>query len=289
MAEADSSEDYLIHYFDLAFYKWVLVLSVSGFITLFLLAFQPFGVTNFDPHFSITLQFLGVLLAMGGVVGGTLALSEFILRPLLLPEPTRRQLLGWLAWDYVLVGSAAFLFYNYLGDWHDFHWLSWLGFIRDVGMVISFPVAGFIFFIRHESLKSRYVRLITHPTGVPSTKLLHLSSENGKDVLSVALGDLLYLESQDNYLAVVYMDQRTRRTTLIRSSLKRIEALLVPQLVRCHRSFIVNLQRVVSCHGNQHGLKLHMEGVEQPIPVSRAYTRIVLEKLGAAPATRSAT
>ena len=285
MAETEFPEDYLTHYLDLAFYKWVFVLSVGGFMALFMLAFQPFGVTNFDPHFSVNLQFVAVMLAMGGVVAATLAVSEFVLRPRLLRDPSRLMLLGWLALDYVLVATAAFFFYNYLGDWHDFHWQSWLGFIRDVGMVITFPVAGFLFFIRHESLKSRYVRLTTQSTEAPSTQLVHLSSENGKDVLSVALGDLLYLESQDNYLAVVYMDNGTRRNKLIRSSLKRIEAMQLPRLLRCHRSFMVNLQRVVSCHGNQHGLKLRMDGMEQPVPVSRAYTRAVLEKLGAGPAT----
>jgi DNA-binding LytR/AlgR family response regulator len=111
--------------------------------------------------------------------------------------------------------------------------------------------------------------------------MVHFTSENEKDSISIALDQLLYLESQDNYIAVVHLDNGVRRGVLIRSSLKRTEATLdEPLLVRCHRSFIVNLQRVRSCHGNRHGLKLNLEGVDQPIPVSRAYTDTILRALG---------
>ncbi len=69
MAEAtDSSEDYLVHYFGLAYCKWIFVSSVGGFLALFLVVFQPFGVSNYDPNFSIDRTFLLSMLAMGLVV-----------------------------------------------------------------------------------------------------------------------------------------------------------------------------------------------------------------------------
>jgi DNA-binding LytR/AlgR family response regulator len=72
-----------------------------------------------------------------------------------------------------------------------------------------------------------------------------------------------------------------RGSRLIRSSLKRVAAMNVPGLVRCHRSFMVNLAQVRSCEGNQHGLKLYLPAVDQPIPASRAYARAILDALGA--------
>lgn len=280
-AAKDASEDYLVHYFGLAYYKWIFVSSIGGFLALFLIVFQPFGVSNYDPHFSIDRTFLFSMLAFGLVVSAALAINEFILRPAVLPAPTRSQIVAWLAWVYVLVATVAFLFYNFLGDWHDFKWSSYFGFIRDVGLVISFPIAGFILYIRHEALRSRFIRLNSAPPAAPSMRLLHLASDNGKDVLTLASGNLLYLESQDNYLAVVYLDNGIRRSHLIRSTLKRIEALSEPELLRCHRSFVVNLQRVRSCRGNRHGLQLGLEGADEPVPVSRGYTEEVLRRLGA--------
>jgi len=93
--EANPTEDYLTHYFDIALYKWIFVISIGLFMVLFLLAFQPFGVNNFDPHFHISLEFVLIVSSFGLVVTGTLAVNEFMLRPLLLRRLTRLQLYGW--------------------------------------------------------------------------------------------------------------------------------------------------------------------------------------------------
>jgi hypothetical protein len=282
MVDAEYDEDYLPHYFGLPRYKWIFVISIGVFVSLFLLAFQPFGVNNFDPDFAITPEFLFAIGSIGFVVSAALAANEFLLRPALLKSPGRRQIIAWLVWVYLLVATVAFLYYNLLGDWHDLHWSSYFGFIRDIGMVISFPIAGFLFYIRHESLQSRFVALRSLPPAVTSTRLVHFTSENEKDNVAIALDQLLYLEAQDNYVAVMHLEQGVRRGVLVRTSLKRLEASLdEPLLRRCHRSFIVNLQRVRSCHGNRHGLKLGLEDGDKPIPVSRAYTETILALLRA--------
>jgi len=284
MTDSDASRDPLVHYFGIARYQWLFALAIGAFITLFLLAFQPFGVNNFDPTFHIGLEFALAVSAFGVVVTATVAANEFLLRPVLLRRLSRRRLFAWLAWTLLLIATVVFLFYNLLGGWHDFHWRSYLGFIRDISMLLSLPIAGFLFYLRHEWLKSEYVQLQAIHLATPVSRLLHFSSDNGKDQVSVALDDLLYLESQDNYVAVTWTEDGARRASLIRSSLKRLEATLdEPLLLRCHRSFIVNLGRVRGCQGNRHGLKLTLEGADRPVPVSRAYTETLLEKLGATP------
>lgn len=284
MPRSDAPPDYLVHYFTIPRYQWLFAVSIGLFVALFLLAFQPFGVNNFDPTFHIGLEFALAVGAFGVVVTATVAANEFLLRPLLLRRFTRRRLLVWLAWTLLLIATVVFLFYNLLGNWHDFRFRSYLGFIRDISMLVILPIAGFLLYIRHEWLKSEYVQLQAIHLATPAARLLHLSSDNGKDQVSVALDDLLYLESQDNYVAVNRVEGGVRRASLIRSSLKRLEASLEePSLVRCHRSFIVNLGRVRGCEGNRHGLQLTLEGADRPVPVSRAYTGNLLQKLGSAP------
>ena len=273
------SPDPLVHYLDLAYYKWVFVLGTGLFIALFLLFFLPFGVSNFDPDFHVDGVFVACMAGVFAAVSGSLAVSEFVLRPRLLPSPSRRGMLGWLAWDVVLVSSACFVYYNVLGDFHDWHWSSWLGFLRDIGVVMAFPLIAFVFYLRHESLKSAFVRLRAERPAIASTRLLHLQSDNEKDHLAVALDDLLYLQSQDNYLSVVHVGEKGLQAPLIRSSLKRIESLGEPGLLRCHRSFVVNLGRVRRCEGNLHGLRLLLEQGDRAIPVSRAYVTTVLAAL----------
>ena len=281
MQPAHSPQDYLTHYFDIARYQWLFALSIGAFLGFFLLVFQPFGVNNLDPTFHISLEFALAVGAFGALVTATVAANEFLLRPLVLKQLSRRKLIAWLAWTMLLVATAVFLLYNWLGNWHDFHWSSYLGFIRDVSLLNSLPVAGFLFYIRHEWLKSEYVQLRAIHLSTSTARLVPFSSDNGKDQVSVALDDLLYLESQDNYVAVTWVEGGKRRASLIRSSLKRLEEILdEPLMVRCHRSFIVNLARVRGCQGNRHGLQLTLEGADRLVPVSRAYTAAVLQKLG---------
>jgi len=277
--EHAGQDDWLVHYLELPRYKAIFALSIGLFLCVFLLVFQPFGVSNHEPDFEIDLAFVGYMLGVGAAVTAALATSEFVLRPLLLPRATRATLLGWIAWDYVLTASVAYAYYNHLGQWHDLSWPSYLGFIRDVGLVITFPVAGFLLYVRQLALASRFVHLSAPAAKAPSQDRLQFISENGKDIFTVAADDLLYLESQDNYLEIFYLSNGQRRSQLIRSSLKRVEAMALPGLARCHRSFIVNLQQVRACHGNQHGLKLSLPGLDQPLPVSRAYTQAILSAL----------
>jgi hypothetical protein len=276
------NDDHLLHCVDLPWYKWVFAISVGGFLTLFLVVFQPFGVTNHDPGFRINLTFLLSMAGVGVAATAALAVNEFVLRPLLLPAPRRPQLLAWLAWDYLLVCTTAYLYYNYMGDWHDFGWAAYLRFIPDVALVISFPVTAFLFYLRHQGVIQRLVHLTASGPAKPSAERVHLSADNERELFTVALGDLLYLESQDNYVTVVYLHEGELRSRLLRSSLKRLADRLPASCMRCHRSFIVNLAQVRTCHGNPQGLKLQLQCVEQPLPVSRSYAPAVLAALGAA-------
>ena len=81
-------------------------------------------------------------------------------------------------------------------------------------------------------------------------------------------GNLLYAEAADNYVKVFYRGEQQ----LIRSSLKQLEESFKgnQRIFRCHRAYLVNLDKVVHISGNAQGYKLHLDGVEQPIPVSRS-------------------
>lgn len=284
MAETDTSTHWLAHYFGIARYQWIFAAWLGLFTSGFLLIFQPFGVNNFDPTFRVRPEFLIAILSMGLVASGTVVVNEFLIRPRVLPRLDRRRVILWLGWTFLLLDTILFLFYNFLGGWHDFHLASYFGFIRDVSLLLVMPVAMFLFYLRHESLKSEFVQLQSIHLDSPAARMVQITSDNGKEQLTIALDALLYLESQDNYVAVNWMESGAEKSQLIRSSLKRLEDLLDEALLmRCHRSFIVNLGRVRSCQGNRHGLKLKLEGSERMLPASRAYTEDVLNRLGQTP------
>ncbi len=110
-------------------------------------------------------------------------------------------------------------------------------------------------------------------------KLIFIA-ENEKDKIELIADQLLYIESADNYSNIVFIENEKIKKQLIRSSLKRIELQLNSDLiVRCHRTFIVNLKNVKNVEGNAAGYKLSF-GIENCfVPVSRNYGNSILGKL----------
>ncbi len=109
---------------------------------------------------------------------------------------------------------------------------------------------------------------------------LVLVAENEKDRVSIFTGELLFILSSDNYATLVLLAEGKIRKELIRSSLSRLEGQIpYSYLSRCHRSYIVNLHQVRSVSGNAQGYRLHLDAYQQPIPVARKYSKIILQKL----------
>ena len=44
-------------------------------------------------------------------------------------------------------------------------------------------------------------------------------------------------------------------------------------IVRCHKSYVVNLDKVAKVHGNARSLMLELKGLDFEIPVSRSFPR----------------
>lgn len=108
-----------------------------------------------------------------------------------------------------------------------------------------------------------------------------LTSENGKDRLSLQPDQLIYVESVGNYVDIHWRNADQLQKTVLRSTLKEITDSLShhPQFFRCHRAFLVNLQAISQTEGNARGYQLTLTGVTSKIPVSRNYLDAFDERL----------
>jgi hypothetical protein len=104
----------------------------------------------------------------------------------------------------------------------------------------------------------------------PENKFI-FSSESGTEQLTLKQQDFLFATAADNYVELHYSANGATKKSLIRSSLNRVEEIVKsdPQLVRCHRAFLVNLAQVRNFSGNAQGLKLELNHTPELIPVSR--------------------
>lgn len=103
-------------------------------------------------------------------------------------------------------------------------------------------------------------------------QMLILTGENQSDKLTIPYTSLLAVQALDNYVNVFWEKSNTLQTTMLRNTLTNISEQLIDisSIYRSHRGWLVNTQRVSQVEGNAQGLKLSVDLIPQPVPVSRA-------------------
>ncbi len=96
--------------------------------------------------------------------------------------------------------------------------------------------------------------------------------------LSVKRTNLLYLESADNYVCIWYLNKGSLTKFMLRNSLKGLEESLVDtNILRCHRSFMVNFDQVKVVRREKEGVFLELDMDHVPdIPISKTYSERVI-------------
>lgn len=95
---------------------------------------------------------------------------------------------------------------------------------------------------------------------------------------SVKKDNLLYLESAENYVSICYLNKDRISKYLLRDTLKRMEENFSgTEIIRCHRSYIVNFDKVKVIRKDKDGLKLELDIPSAiDIPVSKTYVDNVM-------------
>lgn len=124
-------------------------------------------------------------------------------------------------------------------------------------------------------------RSVSATESVETTEIVSLLSFQGgtRESLELDSKDLLYIESDGNYIRVNYQKGGRTMQCLLRMTMKQAEEVTggSPLVAKCHRAFLVNLRKVVKVSGNSQGYRLLLEGCPEEIPVSRAYSKQVKE------------
>jgi len=102
-----------------------------------------------------------------------------------------------------------------------------------------------------------------------------------KESMSLKSEDIIYIESEGNYVNVYYKQEDKITHRLLRSTIKQMEESLrnYPMFIRCHRAFIVNTNHVSNTKGNAQGYQLTLYNISQEIPVSRTYLKSIKNAL----------
>lgn len=99
--------------------------------------------------------------------------------------------------------------------------------------------------------------------------------------LTVKREDMVMIESADNYLCVWYLNNEQIKKTMIRNTMKRVaEQLSDSCMQRCHRSYMINMDRVKILRRDKEGvfIEFGIDGVFD-VPISKTYLQNITEWL----------
>jgi hypothetical protein len=265
-----------------SFKKKVITSLLFGlFIFLFLWVFQPFGINKWEVNYK-TLRLTGYGFITAALVFFNAAVIEAIFKKWFDEKNWRvGKELVWVSWNILLIGAANLLYTHYQVGFP----LSFFNFLKYQLITVSigiFPaaiatVANYFRLHQQNMAAAQDLNAVIDQDTQPvlqgaQYQLVTLYGENNKEELVVDPSSLLYIEAADNYINIVWMEGLVPKKQLLRNTLKNQDEKLkpYPYLFRCHRSYLVNLQKVTHVSGNSQGYKLHLAGVEELVPVSRS-------------------
>ncbi|MEB3346422.1 LytTR family DNA-binding domain-containing protein [Aquimarina gracilis] len=259
--------------------KWYIILFLTLYVPVFLLIFQPFGVNNYNPTHKINLDLIIGCLGFGLISGIVISIHEFLVVPYFLKKKTRFSMITKWSFVFISLPFLIYLFYNLLGGFHDWKWSSFLGFIRDVFLMSILPMSIIIMYNNYISVKKANHVLLKGPiVNNPKMQLINIESNNCKDSIILSLDALLYVKAQDNYVDIYYLKDNQVKKQLLRVTMKALALKLKEKaIIRCHRSYLVNMNKVIKIDNNGYQMQLLLSNIKNPIPISRSYINSVKE------------
>ena len=255
-------------------YNAKIILFISLGVLVFLLIFQPIDFATWSKKEIF-------YLVAGLVVSTFLVLSvNLIIIPILFPKIFYRNTwnikkeIFWNLWILIAISSSDFLFYSQIAGIIDISFFD----ITKILLLGLLPVAVLITINQERLLRLHLVsaqqlnkKLLENKQ--QNNNLIHFESDYKNDTLVIKADLLIVIKSSDNYIEVFYKNEGLVKKQIIRSSLKRVEELISKYdfIMRCHRSYIVNIKLINEIKGNPQGFQLFMEGLDSPVSVSQKY------------------
>ncbi len=252
---------------------------IAGTIVfLFLSIFQPFGLDSVENNKILYFGGYGLITMLSTLFNMFVVMNLF---------KFFFVLEKWTVWKSYIHNIFIILFISF------FNWLyyenfqkpadtdySFLQFVLITLAVGIFPSLFSIFFLEQKYRKKNLLlsqKVNNH---------LNLNSSNNSNIedfslnfansqTSIKVNNFVCIKSMGNYVTLYFLEDGNLKKEIIRTTMKKIEDDFAENkiIVRCHKSYFVNLNKVVTTSGNASSLYLHLNELDFQIPVSRSFSK----------------
>jgi hypothetical protein len=256
-----------------------LILFTSLFALVFINIYSPFGADRWfklDQLEFFTYSSMTILAGVLVVVFSRIIMYHFCKRQTLI-------LWQYLVWIFVEVLAMA-LFYALfekfiLKDIREFITIIKVS-AQHTALVLLLPYSVSWLYFSWKDKQEQIERLADIQAFSSNTRdMLPFYDEKGILKFSIKKENLLFLEAAENYVNIYYLNKGKVSRYLLRDTLKKAEDNFAgTEIIRCHRSYMVNFEKVKVIRKDKDGLKLELDNPSViDIPVSKTYVNSIMQ------------
>lgn len=181
-----------------------------------------------------------------------------------------------------LISAFNWLYHNnFMKTYEDPYFLSFFKMISYTFILSLFPIFISTFLIEKKDRKERLkttkelMKFQVPKKEIKKIEEIILYGTNKTENISFNLNHLIYISSQGNYASFFIKTGTEIKELILRNTLSAIIKDLnkYNNIIRCHKSYIINTNYVDAIEGNARGYSLRSNNITQQIPVSRKYSK----------------
>lgn len=262
---------------------------IGLFVTFFLFLFKPSSIICLHVDFSL------YQCCIYGIISFLVATIIMKYTPILFPNFSTEE--NWnigkeflLNFSIMFFITIAIIVYGIIILGVDFELEIALRILWLATLIGAVPIFGIILYNQNRLLKnyidsSKEINnlLLNKTTEKPvmNASIIEIIGEGKNESLELNVSQFLYASSQSNYCEIYYLKDSKLERQLIRISLSNLFNYFsnYDYIEKVHRSYIGNLLKVSNVSGNAQGYKLHYEGLQNTVPVSRSLSKEIKNKI----------
>ncbi|MEO6818571.1 MAG: LytTR family DNA-binding domain-containing protein [Ginsengibacter sp.] len=190
----------------------------------------------------------------------------------------------------LLIGIFQFIIrdivYNNPGNW------SWHYLYEEIvhtllgGSLIAFIVLSTninLQFLKNQEQASAFNLKLKEKPAIARHSEIKITTELKSETFMLKIEDFIFARAEGNYVEIWTVENLPAKPILKRMKLKDLENILrhFPNILRTHRSYILNKDFIEIVNGNAQGYKINLKDCKELVPVSRNYLATFNEKMNA--------